>query len=181
MDLEKIAELVKIIENSSLKEFSYSEGEMEIYLSKLDNPPVIAPGGAAPVTAAAPAPAQPAAVEAPAEEGHSHPGRFCLCPWRWREGAGLCGKNPRRAGQSGHPDLSAVGNCIRRNPPGELLSTPSAMPKSQASQKKPDSHSMLLRYHFRHHPGFQFEAALSGTETTGGSRNIWRTVSPAPS
>lgn len=55
MDLEKIAELVKIIENSSLKEFSYSEGEMEIYLSKLDNPPVVAPGGAAPVTAAAPA------------------------------------------------------------------------------------------------------------------------------
>lgn len=68
MDLEKIAELVKIIENSSLKEFSYSEGEMEIYLSKLDNPPVIAPGGAAPVTAAAPEPAQPAAAEAPAEE-----------------------------------------------------------------------------------------------------------------
>lgn len=68
MDLEKIAELVKIIENSSLKEFSYSEGEMEIYLSKLDNPPVIAPGGTAPVTAAAPTPAQPAAAEAPAEE-----------------------------------------------------------------------------------------------------------------
>ena len=69
MNLEKIAELVKIIENSSLKEFSYSEGEMEIYLSKLDNPPVVAPGAPAMVPAAAPAavPA-PAPVEAAQEE-----------------------------------------------------------------------------------------------------------------
>lgn len=69
MNLEKIAELVKIIENSSLKEFSYSEGEMEIYLSKLDNPPIVAPGAAAPAAvAAAPAPAAPAPVEAVQEE-----------------------------------------------------------------------------------------------------------------
>ncbi len=69
MNLEKIAELVKIIENSSLKEFSYSEGEMEIYLSKLDNPPVVAPGAPAVVPASAPAavPA-PAPVEAAQEE-----------------------------------------------------------------------------------------------------------------
>lgn len=69
MNLEKIAELVKIIENSSLKEFSYSEGEMEIYLSKLDNPPVVAPGAPAMVPASAPAavPA-PAPVEAAQEE-----------------------------------------------------------------------------------------------------------------
>lgn len=69
MNLEKIAELVKIIENSSLKEFSYSEGEMEIYLSKLDNPPIVAPGAAAPAAVAAvPAPAAPVLAETPAEE-----------------------------------------------------------------------------------------------------------------
>lgn len=69
MNLEKIAELVKIIENSSLKEFSYSEGEMEIYLSKLDNPPIVAPGAAAPAAvAAAPAPTAPVPAEMPAEE-----------------------------------------------------------------------------------------------------------------
>ena len=69
MNLEKIAELVKIIDNSSLKEFSYSEGEMEIYLSKLDNPPIVAPGAAAPAAvAAAPAPATPVLAETPVEE-----------------------------------------------------------------------------------------------------------------
>lgn len=68
MNLEKIAELVKIIENSSLKEFSYSEGEMEIYLSKLDNPPIVAPGAAVPAAAAAPAPATPVPAETPVEE-----------------------------------------------------------------------------------------------------------------
>ena len=69
MNLEKIAELVKIIENSSLKEFSYSEGEMEIYLSKLDNPSIVAPGAAAPAAvAAAPAPATPVLAETPVEE-----------------------------------------------------------------------------------------------------------------
>ena len=69
MNLEKITELVKIIENSSLKEFSYSEGEMEIYLSKLDNPPIVAPGAAAPAAvAAAPAPATPVPAETPVEE-----------------------------------------------------------------------------------------------------------------
>lgn len=69
MNLEKIAELVKIIENSSLKEFSYSEGEMEIYLSKLDNPPIVTPGAAAPAAvAAAPAPATPVPAETPVEE-----------------------------------------------------------------------------------------------------------------
>ena len=69
MNLEKIAELVKIIENSSLKEFSYSEGEMEIYLSKLDNPPIVASGAGAPAAvAAAPAPATPVPAETPVEE-----------------------------------------------------------------------------------------------------------------
>lgn len=44
MDLEKIEGLVKIIENSSLTEFTYKEGEMKITMSKLENPPVVAAG-----------------------------------------------------------------------------------------------------------------------------------------
>ncbi len=44
MDLEKIEGLVKIIENSSLKQFTYKEGDLKIMLSKLDNPPVAATG-----------------------------------------------------------------------------------------------------------------------------------------
>ena len=60
MDLEKIEGLVKIVENSSLTEFSIRDGETEITMSKLTHPPVIA----ASVTAA---PAQPAAAEEKAE------------------------------------------------------------------------------------------------------------------
>ena len=41
MDLEKIEGLVKIIENSSLKQFTYKDGEVKITLSKLDNPPAL--------------------------------------------------------------------------------------------------------------------------------------------
>ena len=52
MDLEKIEGLVKIIENSSLTEFTLKEGDMKITMSKLDHPPVVA--GAA---AGAPEPA----------------------------------------------------------------------------------------------------------------------------
>ncbi len=44
MDLEKIEGLVRIIENSSLKQFTYKEGDLKITLSKLDNPPVVAAG-----------------------------------------------------------------------------------------------------------------------------------------
>ena len=58
MDLEKIEGLVKIIENSSLTEFSIKDGETKITMSKLTHPPVIAP--------MAPAP-QPAAAEEKAE------------------------------------------------------------------------------------------------------------------
>lgn len=61
MDLEKIEGLVKIIENSSLTEFTLKEGDLKITMSKLDHPPVVAAG--MPV---APAPAAPA--EAPAAE-----------------------------------------------------------------------------------------------------------------
>ena len=41
MDLEKIEGLVKIIENSSLTEFTLKEGDLKITMSKLDNPPVV--------------------------------------------------------------------------------------------------------------------------------------------
>lgn len=65
MDLEKIERLVKIIENSSLTEFSIKDGETKITMSKLTHPPVIAAGvPAAPMAAAA---AQPAAAEEKAE------------------------------------------------------------------------------------------------------------------
>lgn len=65
MDLEKIEGLVKIIENSSLTEFSIRDGETKITMSKLTHPPVIAAGvPAAPLAAA---PAQSAAAEEKAE------------------------------------------------------------------------------------------------------------------
>lgn len=44
MDLEKIAGLVKIIEESSLTEFTYKEGDLKVTMSKLDHPPVVAAG-----------------------------------------------------------------------------------------------------------------------------------------
>lgn len=44
MDLEKIEGLVKIIEGSSLTEFTYKEGDIKIKMSKLDHPPVVAAG-----------------------------------------------------------------------------------------------------------------------------------------
>ena len=57
MDLEKIEGLVKIIENSSLTQFTLKEGDLKITMSKLDHPPVVAAA-----TAAIPQPA-PAAAE----------------------------------------------------------------------------------------------------------------------
>jgi acetyl-CoA carboxylase biotin carboxyl carrier protein len=44
MDLEKIEGLVKIIENSSLTEFTLKDGDLKITMSKLDHPPVVAQG-----------------------------------------------------------------------------------------------------------------------------------------
>ena len=61
MDLEKIEGLVKIIENSSLTEFVYKEGDLKITMSKLDNPPVVAAGMSA-------MPAMPSGAPAPAAE-----------------------------------------------------------------------------------------------------------------
>ena len=60
MDLEKIEGLVKIIENSSLTEFTLKEGDLKITMSKLDHPPVVAPG-----MPMAPMPAAGVSVEAP--------------------------------------------------------------------------------------------------------------------
>lgn len=67
MDLEKIEGLVKIIEESSLKEFTYKEGDIKITMSKLDHPPVVAAGVPVAPSAAAPASA-PAAVQEEEEE-----------------------------------------------------------------------------------------------------------------
>ena len=74
MDLEKIEGLVKIIENSSLTEFTLKEGDLKSTRSKLDNPPVVAAG--VPV-AAAPAAAQEAA---PAEEEAEEETLFITSP-----------------------------------------------------------------------------------------------------
>ena len=65
MDLEKIEGLVKIIENSSLTEFTLKEGDLKITMSKLDHPPVVAAG--APMMAP-PVQAAPAAADAAKEE-----------------------------------------------------------------------------------------------------------------
>ena len=62
MDLEKIEGLVKIIENSSLTEFTIKEGDVKITMSKLDHPPIVAPGMGAAV------PPAPAAADMPAKE-----------------------------------------------------------------------------------------------------------------
>lgn len=64
MDLEKIEGLVKIIENSSLTEFTIKDGDLKITMSKLDHPPVVAAG--APVMA--PQMAAPVIVEGSREE-----------------------------------------------------------------------------------------------------------------
>lgn len=67
MDLEKIAGLVKIIEDSSLTEFSYEDEELKVKMSKLDHPPVVAAGvPAAPM--AAPAPVAAGAADAASDE-----------------------------------------------------------------------------------------------------------------
>jgi acetyl-CoA carboxylase biotin carboxyl carrier protein len=65
MDLEKIEGLVKIIENSSLTEFTLKEGDLKITMSKLDHAPVLAQG--MPMMPP-PVAGQPVPAEAPAEE-----------------------------------------------------------------------------------------------------------------
>ena len=67
MDLEKIAGLVKIIEDSSLKEFTYKEGDMKITMSKREHPPIVTTGIPA-VPGAGMTPAAAAAAEDIGEE-----------------------------------------------------------------------------------------------------------------
>ena len=67
MDLAKIEGLVKIIEESSIKEFTYKEGDIKITMSKLDHPPVVA-AGAAPMPVLPPAPAVAEEKEVQAED-----------------------------------------------------------------------------------------------------------------
>lgn len=68
MDLEKIEGLVKIIENSSLTEFTLKEGDLKITMSKLDHPPVVAAGMPVAPQMAAPAPEAPAAAAVEEEQ-----------------------------------------------------------------------------------------------------------------
>lgn len=44
MNIEQIEKLVQVIEQSSLTEFSYKDGDVKIVMSKLDNPPIVAGG-----------------------------------------------------------------------------------------------------------------------------------------
>lgn len=71
MDLEKIEGLVKIIEDSSLNEFTYKDKDVKITMSKLDHPPVVAAG--VPVAASAPVntPVEKAEEKAEEEEEES--------------------------------------------------------------------------------------------------------------
>lgn len=76
MNLEKIAGLVKIIEESSLKEFTYKEGDIKVTMSKLDHPPVIAAG--------MPVPPQPSVSDVPVvsvkEDGEEEEKLFITSP-----------------------------------------------------------------------------------------------------
>lgn len=65
MDLEKIEGLVKIIENSSLTEFTLKDGDLKITMSKLEHPPVVTAGA---TMMAPPMPAAPVAVAESAKE-----------------------------------------------------------------------------------------------------------------
>jgi acetyl-CoA carboxylase biotin carboxyl carrier protein len=68
MDLEKIEGLIKIIENSSVTEFTIKEGDLKITISKLDHPPVVAHGVPMMPTPPAAGTAVPAPAPAEAEE-----------------------------------------------------------------------------------------------------------------
>jgi acetyl-CoA carboxylase biotin carboxyl carrier protein len=61
MNIEQIEQLVNIIEQSSLTEFSYKDGDVRITMSKLEHPPVM-PHGMPPM---APPPFPAGAPEAP--------------------------------------------------------------------------------------------------------------------
>lgn len=64
MDYKQIERLVKLVENSSLMQFSFKDGDIEITMDKKDNPPVVAAGAA---VSAAPMAVPMAAAAAPQE------------------------------------------------------------------------------------------------------------------
>ena len=65
MDISTIEQLIKVIENSGVKEFSYKDEEMEVSISTLDHPPVIAPASGPAYVAQPAAPAGQAAADEP--------------------------------------------------------------------------------------------------------------------
>jgi acetyl-CoA carboxylase biotin carboxyl carrier protein len=67
MDLEKIEGLVKIIEKSSLTEFTLESGDLKITMSKLEHPPVAGPSMPL-MPPPPPGAGHPAPAAAPAEE-----------------------------------------------------------------------------------------------------------------
>ena len=75
MDLEKIEGLVKIIENSSLKQFTYKDGDVKITMSKLEHPPVVAAGNGFGQPYMAVTESRERAVQAPEEEEKQEPGK----------------------------------------------------------------------------------------------------------
>ena len=73
MDLKTIEGLVKIIEESSLTEFTYKDESVKITMSKLDHPPVVVTGAAATAAPAASAPTVPAAEVGDAKDAEEEP------------------------------------------------------------------------------------------------------------
>ncbi len=65
MDISTIEQLIKVIENSGVKEFSYKDEEMEVSISTLDHPPVIAPASGPAYVAQPAAPAAQAVADEP--------------------------------------------------------------------------------------------------------------------
>ena len=63
MDISAIEQLIKVIENSGVKEFSYKDEEMEVSISTLDHPPVIAPSSGPAFMPPVTSPAPPVAAE----------------------------------------------------------------------------------------------------------------------
>jgi acetyl-CoA carboxylase biotin carboxyl carrier protein len=70
MNIEQIEQLVNMIEQSSLTEFSYKDETVRITMSKLEHPPVVAAGGMPPM---APPPFHPGAPEGPAPQPQEEP------------------------------------------------------------------------------------------------------------
>ena len=68
IDIEKIEQLVKIVEDSSLTEMTVKDGDFKITMSKLDNAPVIAQGAPMPMMPPAAQPVPGAQMEMPGKE-----------------------------------------------------------------------------------------------------------------